>query len=259
MSQRATQPIPKAALVTGGARRVGRSIALALAAHGWDVVVHYGRSGEEAKATAAEIQALGVRAITAPADLGDEAQVETLVARCTDELGPLGLLVNNASTFERDTLSSMTRESWQRHIEPNLRAPLVLMQRFAAALPKHSDGAIVNIIDQRVWNLTEDFLSYTVTKVGLWSLTRTLALELAPRIRVNGVGPGPILPSVHQDQDQFDHQARAMPLQHGASPQEVADAVLFLATARSITGQMIAVDGGQHLWWAPPGADTPRD
>ncbi|WPZ36673.1 SDR family oxidoreductase [Thalassobaculum sp. OXR-137] len=259
MPQRTPNPLPKTALVTGAARRVGRAIALALAGAGWDVAVHYGRSEEAARDTAEDLRALGVRAEAVGADLADEAEVHSLIERTEAVLGPVGLLVNNASTFERDTLATATRQSWDRHIEPNLRAPLVLMQQFAARLPAENDGVVVNIIDQRVWNLTDDFLSYTLSKVGLWGLTRTLALELAPRIRVNGVGPGPILPSTHQDQERFDAQARSMPLQHGADPAEVAEAVLFLANARSVTGQMIAVDGGQHLWWAPPGPDTPRD
>jgi NAD(P)-dependent dehydrogenase (short-subunit alcohol dehydrogenase family) len=259
MAQRATQPVPKTALITGAARRVGRAIALSLADAGWNVAVHYGRSRDEAEATADAIRALGVRSTTVAADLCAEQEVETLVARAEADLGPIGLLVNNASTFERDRLTTVTRKSWDTHLEANLRAPVVLMQQFAARLPAENDGVIVNIIDQRVWNLTEDFLSYTVTKVGLWGLTRTLALDLAPRIRVAGVGPGPILPSIHQDRDSFDTQARTTPLEHGADPDEIAAAVLFLATARSVTGQMIAVDGGQHLWWAPPGPDTPRD
>ena len=153
----------------------------------------------------------------------------------------------------------MTRESWDAHLDPNLHAPVVLSQAFSRALPAENDGVIVNIIDQRVWNPTEEFLSYTVSKMALWGVTRTLALELAPRIRVNGVGPGPILPSIHQDDERFDAQARSVPLQHGAAPDEIADAVRFLAISPSVTGQMIAVDGGQHLWWAPPGPDTPRD
>ena len=259
MAQRVPQPVPKTALVTGAARRVGRAIALALAGDGWNVAVHYGASGDAAQETARELQALGVRAEAIGADLSDEAGLRSLIERCEAALGPVGLLVNNASTFERDSLATATRASWDRHIDPNLWAPLVLMQDFAARLPQDNDGAVVNIIDQRVWNLNEDFLSYTLSKVGLWGATRTLALELAPRIRVNGVGPGPILPSVHQDQDRFDSQARATPLQHGASPDEVAAAVVFLAAAPSVTGQMIAVDSGQHLGWAPPGPDTPRD
>lgn len=251
--------MPKTALVTGSAHRVGRAIALALAGAGWNVAVHYGTSADAAERTARDIRELGVEAATLSADLADETEVESLIARTGERLGPVGLLVNNASVFERDTLATATRDSWDRHMNPNLRAPLVLMQQFAALLPAENDGVVVNIIDQRVWNLTDDFLSYTLSKVGLWGMTRTLALELAPRIRVNGVGPGPILPSVHQDQDRFDAQARAMPLEHGADPDEVAAAVVFLAGARSVTGQMIAVDGGQHLWWAPPGPDTPRD
>lgn len=259
MAQRVTQPVPKTALVTGGARRVGRAIALALAGAGWNVAVHYGTSRDAAEKTSDDIRSLGVRATTVSADLGTESAVLDLIPRAEAELGPIGLLVNNASTFERDQLATATRESWDRHMEPNLRAPLVLIQQFAARLPEENDGSVVNIIDQRVWNLTEDFLSYTLSKIGLWGLTRTLALDLAPRIRINGVGPGPILPSIHQQQEQFDAQARAMPLQHGAAPEEVAEAVLYLSGARSVTGQMIAVDAGQHLWWAPPGPDTPRD
>ena len=259
MAQRVPQPVPKTALVTGAARRVGKAIALALAKDGWNVAVHYGHSEDAATQTAGEIRALGVRASTVQADLSDETETRRLLAGCRDALGPVGLLVNNASVFERDTVETMSRESWDRHVEPNLRAPLVLMQDFAAQLPQDMDGAVVNIIDQRVWNLTDDFLSYTLSKVGLWGLTRTLALELAPRIRVNGVGPGPILPSVHQDQGRFDAQACATPLQHAAAPDEVADAVLFLTKARSVTGQMIAVDSGQHLGWAAPGPQTPRD
>ena len=259
MSQRVPQPVPKTALVTGAARRVGRAIAMALAEAGWNVAVHYGSSRDEAEETAGDLAALGVQAHAIQADLSDEEQVRGLVAQSEAALGPVGLLVNNASTFERDTLATTSRSSWDRHMDPNLWAPVVLIQEFAKHLPDGHDGAVVNIIDQRVWNLNEDFLSYTLSKVGLWGMTRTLALELAPRIRINGVGPGPILPSVHQDQGAFDRQARATPLQHGASPQEVAEAVLFLVGARSVTGQMIAVDSGQHLGWAQPGPDTPRD
>lgn len=259
MAQRVPQPVPKTALVTGAARRVGRAIALALAGQGWNVAVHYGSSADAARDTARELQDLGMKAAAVQADLADETQLRALIGQSEAALGPVGLLVNNASTFERDSLASATRSSWDRHIDPNLWAPLVLMQEFAARLPEDHDGAVVNIIDQRVWNLNEDFLSYTMSKVGLWGATRTLALELAPRIRVNGVGPGPILPSIHQDQERFDSQARATPLQHGASPEEVAEAVVFLAAARSVTGQMIAVDSGQHLGWAPPGPETPRD
>lgn len=259
MTQRIPCPVPRSVLVTGAGRRVGRAIALRLADAGWNVAVHYGRSAEEAEATAAAIRQRGVQAITLAADLTDESRVEDLVDRATERLGPIGLLVNNASVFTPDRLESVTRASWDSHMATNLRAPVVLMQRFAAALPAGRDGVIVNILDQRVWNPTEEFLSYTVTKIALLGLTRTLALDLAPRIRVCGVGPGPTLANDRQDPAAFDAQARSLPLRHAVDPAEIADAVAYLADARSITGQMIAVDGGQHLWWAPPSESTPRD
>ena len=156
-------------------------------------------------------------------------------------------------------LRTVTRASWDAHIAVNLRAPVVLMQSFAAALPQDHDGVIVNMLDQRVRAPTEDFLSYTMTRNALWGLTRSLALDLAPRIRINGVGPGPTLGSIHQSTDVFERQAASVPLQHASVPEDVAAAVVYLASARSVTGQMIAVDGGQHLWWAPPGPDTPTD
>lgn len=259
MSQRTPCPVPRSALVTGAGRRVGRSIALRLADSGWNVAVHYGRSADDAEGTATTVRQRGVQATTLAADLADQAQVEELVDRATERLGPIGLLVNNASVFTPDRLASVTRASWDSHLATNLWAPVVLMQRFAARLPAGSDGVIVNILDQRVWNPTEEFLSYTVTKTALLGLTRTLALDLAPRIRVCGVGPGPTLANDRQDPAAFDAQAGSLPLQRAVDPAEIADAVAYLADARSITGQMIAVDGGQHLWWAPPSEATPRD
>jgi len=256
---RTRQPIPETALITGAGRRVGREIALRLAREGFDIAVHYGRSGDEAAAVADEVRALGRRATTVQGDLGVEAEVEPLVDRAAAELGPIGVLVNNASLFHPDDLATMTRATWDRHMEANLRAPVVLMQRYVAQLPDSADGAIVNLLDQRVLNPTAEFLSYTVTKMALKALTHTLALDLAPRVRVNGVGPGPTLASIHQSQEVFDYQAAATPLQHASVPPDIAEAVVYLVRARSVTGQMIAVDGGQHLWWAPPGVDTPRD
>lgn len=259
MTQRKPCPVPRSALVTGAGKRVGRAIALRLAEAGWDVAVHYGNSRGDAEATVAAVAGLGRRAAALSADLAVEDQVEGLVARAASAVGPIGLLVNNASVFEPDRLATVTRAGWDRHMATNLRAPVVLMQRFAADLPAGNDGAIVNVLDQRVWNPTEEFLSYTVTKMALHGLTRTLALDLAPRIRVCGVGPGPTLPNERQLQESFDAQARSVPLQRAVDPAEIADAVAYLADARSITGQMIAVDGGQHLWWAPPSDSTPRD
>jgi len=241
---------PYAALVTGAARRIGRAIALDLARQGWDVAVHYHRSEAEARQVVAEIEAMGRRAIALPADLTEEAQVLTLVPDANATLGPLTLLVNNASAFEMDKIDTATRESWDQHLETNLRAPLVLTQAFAKQLPEGRPGNIVNLLDQRVWKPTPYFLSYTVPKMGLWTLTRTCALALAPTIRVNGIGPGPTLPSTRQTDEQFRRQCEAMPLRRGTTPAEICDALRFILSAPSMTGQMIALDGGEHLGWA---------
>ncbi|HEY0420348.1 MAG TPA: SDR family oxidoreductase [Acetobacteraceae bacterium] len=243
--------IPRAALVTGGARRLGRAIALALAGEGFSVAVHCHSSTEEGERTAAEIRAHGAQAIVLPADLAEEAAVQGLVAAAAAALGPLGVLVNNASPFERDEWHNATRESWDMHMEPALRAPFVLMQRFAAALPPEAEGMVLNMTDQRVWSLTPHFVSYTVAKAGLWALTQSMALALAPRIRVNAIGPGPALPSARQSQEQFERQSASVPLGHGTSADEVARAALCLLSLPSVTGQMLALDGGQHLQWSP--------
>ena len=255
------QTIPRAALVTGGARRLGRAIVLALAGAGFDVALHYRGSGGEAEATAREVEALGRRALLLQADLADEAQVVPLVARATEGLGPLGLLVNNASHFVRDEWDDATRGGWDAHLEPNLRAPFVLSQAFARALPDGAEGMVLNLADQRVWSLTPHFVSYTVSKAGLWALTQSLALALAPRIRVNAIGPGPTLPSDRQTAEQFARQCASVPLGHGTSPEEVARAALALLSLPSVTGQMLALDGGQHLQWhpAPPHGGPPED
>jgi len=238
------------ALVTGAARRIGAAIARDLARHGWAVAVHYRASEGEAEALAREIEAEGGRTATIACDLAREAEVETLIPRAVEALGPLTCLINNASVFEMDKIDSVTRESWDRHIETNLRAPLVLSQAFARQLPEGMNGNIVNLLDQRVWKLTPYFLSYTVAKSALWTLTRTLALALAPRIRVNGIGPGPALASERQSLEQFRHQQAAVPLQHGPELAEIAAAVRFILASPSMTGQMIALDGGEHLAWA---------
>jgi NAD(P)-dependent dehydrogenase (short-subunit alcohol dehydrogenase family) len=245
-------PVSGAALVTGAAKRIGRVIARDLAAAGWPVTVHYHRSREDADSLVAEIVSTGGRAVALAADLAREAEVDTLVPRAAAALGPLGCLVNNASEFVMDKIDTVTRASWDAHIETNLRAPLVLSQAFARQLPAGSEGNIVNLLDQRVLSLTPYFLSYTVAKAGLWTLTQTLALGLAPRIRVNGIGPGPTLPSPRQTEAQFAAQCAAMPLGHGTTPAEIAAAVRFILAAPSLTGQIIALDGGQHLGWAVP-------
>jgi NAD(P)-dependent dehydrogenase (short-subunit alcohol dehydrogenase family) len=243
--------IPRTALVTGGGKRLGQAMALALAEAGFDVAIHYGSSAADAAATASTITRLGRRSIALQADLAEEAQVAPLLGQAVAALGPVGVLVNNASTFERDEWDDASRESWDMHLEANLRAPFVLSQAMARALPAGAEGVIVNMLDQRVWSLTPHFMSYTVSKAALWTLTQTLALALAPRIRVNGIGPGPALPSPRQSQEQFDRQSASVPLRHGTGPAEVARALLAILSLPAMTGQMIALDGGQHLQWAP--------
>ena len=253
--------MPRAALVTGGARRIGQAIALALGGAGFDIALHFRGSRDEAEATARQVEALGRRVHLLQADLADEAQVVTLVPRAAAALGPLGLLVNNASHFVRDEWHDGTRGGWDAHLEPNLRAPFVLSQAFARALPDDARGMVLNLADQRVWSLTPHFVSYTVSKAGLWALTQSLALALAPRIRVNAIGPGPTLPSDRQTEEQFARQCASVPLGHGTSPDEVARAALALLSLPSVTGQMLALDGGQHLQWhpAPPHGGPPED
>ena len=245
--------IPRTALVTGGARRLGSAIVLALADAGFSVAIHCHTSQSEADALAIEVQARGVRSAVVPADLTDETAVQGLLPAATMALGPVGVLVNNASTFERDEWDNVTRSSWDAHIEPNLRAPFVLMQAMARELPAASSGVVVNLLDQRVWSLTPHFVSYTVSKAALWALTQQMALALAPRIRVNAVGPGPALPSPRQTAEQFARQCQSLPLHHGTSPTEIARAVIMILALPAMTGQMIALDGGQHLQWQSGG------
>jgi NAD(P)-dependent dehydrogenase (short-subunit alcohol dehydrogenase family) len=242
----------RTALVTGAARRIGRAIALDLAADGWAVAIHYNRSEADARDAVAEVSRAGGRAVALRADLSREDEVLALVPAATAALGPLTCLVNNASQFEMDRIESVTRASWDRHLETNLRAPVVLSQAFARQLPADATGNIINMLDERVWKPTPYFLSYTVSKMGLWTLTQTLALALAPRVRVNGIGPGPTLPSARQTQEQFEAQCRALPLGRGTTPAEICAAVRFILSAPAMTGQMIALDGGQHLAWALP-------
>lgn len=249
--------IPRVALVTGGGKRLGRAIALTLAEAGFDIAIHCHASREDAEATASEILAMGRSAVVLPADLAREDHVVNLIGDATAALGPVGVLVNNASTFERDDWHDATRESWDRHIEPNLRAPFVLIQGFAQSLPKGCEGVVINMIDMRVWSITPHFVSYTVSKFGLWALTQSMALALAPRIRVCGIGPGPALPNSRQTPEQFARQAASVPLRRGPVIEEVGRAAMAILTLPSMTGQMIALDGGQHLQWAPsPSAPT---
>lgn len=250
--------MPPAALVTGAGKRIGAALARGLAAAGWAVAVHHRATDGAAQALCTEIAAAGGRAVPLQAELADETAVIPLVERATAAVGPLGLLVNNASVFEFDDIASCDRASWDAHLDTNLRAPLVLTQRFAAALPEGAQGLVVNILDTRVWNLAPGYLSYTLSKAGLWTLTRTLAQALAPRIRVNAIGPGPTLPSRGQSDADFAARVAGLPLGQGANPAEIAAALHFLIAARSMTGQMIGLDGGDHLNHSRPAAGTTR-
>ncbi|MCW8914853.1 MAG: SDR family oxidoreductase [Magnetovibrio sp.] len=237
-------------LITGASHRIGRAIAFDLAAHGFGVAVHYKNSPKEADELVASIHEVGGRAVKVEADLSNENEVKAIIPAATEVLGPLTALINNASTFENDTVENATRETWDMHMDVNLRAPFVLSQIFAEQLPEGLEGSIVNLLDQRVWNLTPFFMSYTVSKAALWTLTQTLALALAPKIRVNAVGPGPTIKNVRQSEDDFARQWSEIPLGRRVMPEEIADAVRFIINAPSMTGQMIAMDGGQHLGWA---------
>jgi NAD(P)-dependent dehydrogenase (short-subunit alcohol dehydrogenase family) len=242
----------KAALVTGGAQRIGRRIVERLAEEGYAVAIHCRRSADEAERMAERIRQGGGEAVVVQADLAEADAVERLVPEAARALGPLTLLVNNASEFEPDEIEALTQERWDRHFAVNLRAPAFLARDFAQQMPAEGHGCIVNIVDQRVWKLTPQFFSYTLTKAALFAATQTMAQALAPRIRVNAIGPGPTLSNVRQGDEDFNKQSSAVLLGHGGTPDEIADAVLYLTKASSVTGQMIAVDGGQHLAWETP-------
>ena len=249
------------ALVTGAARRLGRAMALELAAQGHDIAIHYNGSEEEAKRTCAEIAAMGVRAVPLQADLLDEGAVQGLMGRAVEALGPVEVLINNASIFDYDNIETATRASWDRHLESNLRAPFVLTQAVAAQLPDPDTddngepvarGLIVNMCDQRVRKLTPEFMTYTIAKMGLWALTQTSAQALAPKCRVNAIGPGPTMQGGRQTAEHFAKQRAATVLNRGADADAICEALRYFLGAKSVTGQLICVDGGQHLGWETP-------
>jgi NAD(P)-dependent dehydrogenase (short-subunit alcohol dehydrogenase family) len=242
----------KVALVTGGAKRIGAVIVRALADAGYAVVIHCHESRAEADALASEIEATGGAAAVVSADLVDPAAVAGLIAAAAVPFGPVSLLVNNASLFLADTLQTFDVPTWNRQFSVNIRAPSMLAREMAAALPGDRQGAVVNIIDQRVRKLTPEFYSYTLSKSALLAATITMAQALAPRIRVNGVGPGPTIANVHDGSAGFNQEATGTPLSIPVSPEAIAEAVLYLAHAQHVTGQMIAVDSGQHIGWRTP-------
>ncbi|MEM9937422.1 MAG: SDR family oxidoreductase [Pseudomonadota bacterium] len=244
---------PRRALVTGAGARLGSAMAEALGADGWSVAVHYRGSKAGAEKTAAAIRAHGSKSELVQADLSDEESTATLDRVAQEALGgPLTLLVNSASMFQDDTAIDHTRANWDAHMGPNLRGPVLLAQHFARALPDGEAGLIVNMVDMRVLKLNPLFFTYMLSKSALWTATRTLAQAFAPNIRVNAIGPGPTLENIHQKPGEFAAEAAATLTQKGSNPEEIVKALRYLIDADSITGQMIASDGGQHLMWQTP-------
>lgn len=250
------------ALVTGAGKRLGRAMALELARRGYDVGVHYATSADEAEAVAEEIRGMGQRAVALQADLLQEDQVQALMPDAARALGgPITCLINNASIFEYDNIGTATRESWDRHMESNLRAPFVLTQALAAQIPEPGQcdngetlahGLVVNMVDQRVRKLTPEFMTYTLAKMGLWAFTRTAAQALAPRVRVNAIGPGPTLQGHRQSDSHFQRQRQTTVLNRGANAEDIVAALAYFLDAPAVTGQLLCVDGGQHLGWQTP-------
>lgn len=239
-------------LVTGAARRLGRAIALDFGKRGWSVAVHARQIDDGVRSLVGEIETAGGRAHPIAADLADSSQIEAIFAAVAAQLGSPTCLINNASLFEYDDIETLDAATWDRHFATNLRAPVFLAKALAAQLPQGMQGAVINILDQRVWKPTPHFLSYAASKSALWTMTQILAQALAPRVRVNAIGPGPMLQSVHQTEAAFAAQWQATLLQRPTSPDEVAAAIRYILDAPAMTGQMIALDGGQHLAWQTP-------
>lgn len=252
----------KRCLVTGAGIRLGRAMALYLADRGYDVAVHYASSEKPALDTVTEIKAKGRKAVALQADLLDEIQMQSLFPRAVEALGgPITCLVNNASIFEYDTLKSATRANWDRHMESNLRAPFVLTQAMAeqglqAGTDENGEpiatGLITNMVDMRVNKLTPEFMTYTMAKMGLWALTRTSAQALTPAIRVNAIGPGPTMQGHRQSAEHFAGQRANTISGRGANPEDITAALGYFLDAPAVTGQILCVDGGQHLGWKTP-------
>ena len=251
----AQNPLQPTALVTGAAQRLGREIALHLARRDWAIGVHYKSSQAAADDLVVEIEGLGGQAVALQADLAKMEDVERLVPECVSRLGPPTCLVNNASIYEWDSLATLAPDAWEAHLNVNLRAPIFLTQAFAKALPAEALGNVINILDQKVLRPDPDYFSYTASKSALWNATQAMAQALAPQIRVNAVGPGPVFRSARQDETAFEREWRTTPLGQRVTPEEICAAIQLILTAPSMTGQLIALDSGQHLAWRGGGKD----
>ena len=239
----------KNTIITGGAVRIGANIAKKLVSNGHRVIIHYNKSKKEAQLLLKELNQKKINAFIIKADLSKETEIKNLFSSSKEKLGNIDCVINNASFFKYDNIKSVSSKSWDDHLRPNLRAPLILAKELKNNLRSRSTANIINIIDQRVLNLTPHFLSYTISKSALWTMTKTLAMDLAPKIRVNAIGPGPTIKSQFQSEKQFKEQCKKMPLKRGASPDEISDTILYILKTPSLTGQMIVLDGGQHLGW----------
>ena len=249
----------KSALITGGAKRIGKAIAICLAESGYDIVIHYSQSKKEAEELEIKLKSLGVEAFCIKANLLKDFEISTLVDKSKKIIGkPLDLLINNASIFENDSLKSLTLESWDRHLFTNLKAPVFLSKEFSKQVPDNStdenneilaSSNIINIIDQKVLNLNPRFFSYTLAKLSLLNFTKLSAQELGPKIRVNAIGPGPILKASHQSEEQFQNQRKSTLLKRGSDVKEICRTILYILSSPGLTGQLITLDGGEHLTW----------
>jgi len=238
------------ALITGGSERIGKVICESIARKGWNVVVHYNKSKTSAFSLKNKLNSYNVKSYCIKADLSKDIELKKLFIKAKKEMGNINCLINNASTFELDNIHNIEKKKWEYHLNTNVWAPIFLIKQFVKNLPKKINGNIINIVDQRVVNLTPFFTTYTLTKSMLWTLTQTLALSLAPKIKVNAIGPGPTFPSKRQTSKQFKNQYRKVPLKKAVDPNEIAEAVLFILNSNSLTGQLINIDSGQHLGWA---------
>lgn len=246
------------ALITGAAHRIGAAMARCLAEAGYRIVVHYNTSRAPAESLVAEIERSGGEAVALGCDLTERAERRDLITRAALPFGALSVLVNNASLYEPDSVETLDEALWDRHFALHAEAPLFLARDFARQLPEEMTGNIVNIIDERVWSLAPAYTSYTLSKSVLWTATRTMAQTLAPRIRVNAIGPGPTLPHASQTEAQFDESVAQLPLRRGPTPDDIAGGLLYLLGAPTMTGQMLALDGGEHLAWRDERGPTPK-